>query len=238
MSENLCVRWFARIVLPQSGVSDDCGARQCTSKKGSIELRKNLMRRGASILAAVAVVAGGLMAGTGTGGAACIVGPNDTCTNSNRGAVWEEHAGYEVFHAGPIAAAPGDTVRFEIRIRKLGGTTGNVTKIVHHPPVGLALTGSPTASFYVDGTQSWLDLATEVDAVSGAVTMTAPPGTLENLGNVTLSYKVGGPVFIGGLNGVTFEATDVPETVRWLAIGNTRPSNVLGGVGGFGSSGS
>lgn len=201
-------------------------------------MRKNLMRRCASILAAVAVVSGGLMAGAGTAGAACNVGPNDTCTNSNRGAVWEEHAGYEVFHAGPIAAAPGDTVHFEIRIRELEGTTGNVTKIVHHPPAGLALTGSPTASFYVDGTQSWLALETEVDSASGAVTMTAPPGTLEDLGNVALSYKVGGPVFIGGLNGVTFEATGVPETVRWLAIGNTRPSNVLGGVGGLGSSGS
>ena len=196
------------------------------------------MRRGASILAAVAVVGGGVfVAGAGTAGAVGVVDVCGGCDmNPNWGQVIEKHANFEVRHSGPPVAAPGDTASFTVEINNLGDTTRNGTKIVHHPPAGLVLSEVPRASVS-NGPLVPIQVEAQVDPVSGAVTVTAAPGQQADLGNaiVTFTYEVEGPVFLGGANGVTFEATGVPESARWLAMGYTRPALLPGEGGGFGS---
>lgn len=209
-----------------------------------------MMRRGASILAAAAVVAGGLTVGAGTASAVCIASgglaqiesiAQPVCQNARNQWVSESVADVEVDHSVPISAAPGDEVHFALSITNSGDPARRITKVVHHAPAGFVLKSVTSYKYrfvpaenrsYIDP----VDLTSEFDPATGALTLTAPPGqSVDFVDKITVSatYEVG--EFLTGISGVTFEATGVPQTQNWLAKGWTARQNLLGGLGSTGS---
>ncbi|WP_156042572.1 hypothetical protein [Rhodococcus sp. UNC363MFTsu5.1] len=212
-------------------------------------MSNNMMRRGASILAAAAVVAGGLTVGAGTASAFCIQSgglaqlksiSQPTCQNARNRYVEETVAGFRVGHDVPISAAPGDEVWFFIGINNSGDPARGVTKVVHHPPEGFVLKSVNSYTLRLIAAENRYEtvpvaLTSEVDPATGAVTLKAPPGQPLSVADrlyVDAKYQV--EDFIVGASGVTFEATDLPETRDWVAKGWTAPQKLPG----FGSSGS
>ncbi len=173
--------------------------------------------------------------------------------------VGEAYLGYR----GPAGAAPGEVVEFDMWFSLEFPLDRNdvpasqpdrvVTTIAHHVPRGFEF----RAVEVHEGSRR-LDVTTEVDPVTGDVTITAPGDgwvipndeTMDTL-DVTMTYVVT-EVGEDGASRVGFTGTDSPVSGQWAATGNTREhqdfmegplgsvalgSTALGGVV-FGSSGS
>ncbi|MFI6430076.1 hypothetical protein [Rhodococcus oryzae] len=202
-------------------------------------MSNNRMRRGASVLVAAAVVAGGLIIGAGTASASCqmsapltqvgsTANPYPRCLNVTHWWVDATTADFTVTQGGPKTVATGEDARFFTTIKNSGDPNRGMTKFVHHPPAGFVLksvTGNTFRNIPAENRNESVpvELTSEVDPATGAVTLKPASGQPLSVADqlyVNLTYEVQGVLAIG-TSGITFEATGVPETRDWLATGTT-----------------
>ncbi|MFG1785850.1 hypothetical protein ACGFIU_25740 [Rhodococcus oryzae] len=210
-------------------------------------LSHNMMRRGASILAAAAVVAGGLTVGAGTASAVCQMSGSLTqvdsiakspCLNISHWWVDATTADFTVTQGGPKTIATGEDARFFATIKNSGDPNRGMTKFVHHVPAGFVLKTVTGNSYrYIPAGNRYesvpVELTSEVDPVTGAVLVkpaSGQPLSVVDQLYVNLTYEVQGVLAIG-TSGITFEATGVPETRDWLATGTTTVTPIQDPIG-------
>ncbi|SEM16052.1 hypothetical protein [Rhodococcus maanshanensis] len=211
-----------------------------------------LVRRGGSVLAALAVVVGGATMGAGVAGGAPGGGFGSSCSG-----LYEELCG-EAFldhgakgnillgYQGPAKAEVGSEVTYYPSFTARDGIPGlAVMSVTHHAPRGFEFVGAEVTSRPRFAADAKLDSTAVVDPVTGDVTVTAPAGGWAIPTSATDAGSLSGSLFVGlrykvvesylaGTTGVTFTGTDVPASEGWLATGATR---VTSGIGGLGSSG-
>lgn len=214
----------------------------------------HLVRAGGAVLAALTIATGGMTVGMGTAGALSSSGHSDRPCPPQVGPwfphlptleevlmpcddeeffsvskVGEAYLGYR----GPAGTAPGEVVDFDMWFSLEFPLDRNdvpasqpdrvVTTITHHVPRGFEF----RAVEVHEGSRR-LDVTTEVDPVTGDVTITAPGDgwvipndeTMDTL-DVTMTYAVT-EVGEDGASRVGFTGTDSPVSGQWAATGNTR----------------
>jgi len=221
----------------------------------------HLVRRGGSVLAALAVVVGGAAMGTGVAGGAagggfgstgvpCVGLTSPLCDGIFSDGATAGNIGLSYW--GPAEAEVDSEVAFTSRFLARDAMPDlAVTSVTHHAPRGFEFVGAEVQSrrgaVYPDpDTYTELDATVVVDPVTGDVTVAAPAGgwaiprSQESSGSwrtgqvdVKLRYQVT-KSHLDGTSGVTFTGTGVPASEGWLATGATR---VTPGIGGFNSSG-
>ncbi|SDC49616.1 hypothetical protein SAMN05444580_10140 [Rhodococcus tukisamuensis] len=157
-----------------------------------------MMRRGASILAAVAVAAGGLAVGAGTANATGSSGPGSSappCAPEGAQLACDDGQFYEVEKAGnirlayhgPDEAVLGQEIAFTSEFEAGDSDYQDVqpevaiASVTHHAPRGFEFTGATvTAAKYelypATSVFTPLEATVVVDPVTGDVTVTAPAG--------------------------------------------------------------
>ncbi|MET4610685.1 hypothetical protein ABIC28_001663 [Rhodococcus sp. PvR044] len=208
-----------------------------------------LVRRGGSVLAALAVVVGGATMGAGVAGGASV---GSSCTG-----IYEKLCNGEAFidqgargnillaYQGPAKAKVGSEVLYFPGLEARDGTPGlTVTSFTHHVPRGLEFVGAEVISYSPILPGAELDSTAMVDPVTGDVTVTAPAGgwviptAVTDTGSrtgflrVNLRYKVV-KSYLDGNTGVTFTGTGAPASEGWVATGFTTVTPV--DLGTFGS---
>lgn len=155
----------------------------------------SLVRKGGSVLAALAVVAGGALAGAGSAGSVALgssappCSPEDSmpgCYHSNFEDV-KKVGDIRLGYSGPKEAVLGSEVAFEPTL--YAGDYGYhpsvpdvaIKSVTHHAPKGFEFTGATVyaytpAGWPVGSTVTYLDKTVVVDPVTGDVTVTAPAG--------------------------------------------------------------
>jgi hypothetical protein len=213
----------------------------------------SLVRKGGSVLAVLAVVAGGAFAGAGSAGSVALGSAAPPCSvdDSMPGCYdsWFEDVkkvgdillGYR----GPKAVALGQETSFVAVFNAGDGSYQDsipdvaIASVTHHPPKGFEFMG-------VDVSTATLDSTAVVDPVTGDLTVTAPAGGWavpkhqasnghwdSGYVEVVFTYKVT-KLVLDGTSGLRFTGTDVPASDGWMVTGTTKVTPV--DLGGFGSS--
>jgi hypothetical protein len=207
----------------------------------------SLVRKGGSVLAALAVVAGGAVTGVGTAGAAgsgsleqgsVALGSSappcyfeDPMPGCDDGLFNDEATvgNISLVYTGTSrAVALGQETGFRAR---LSGRDVAITSVTHHVPRGFEFTGAHVWSWAYplgDAIETTLDSTAVVDPVTGDVTITAPAG-----GWIAADGRFTGSVFVSldykvtalspdGASGLRFTGTGVPASEGWMATGTTK----------------
>ncbi|MFG1785851.1 hypothetical protein ACGFIU_25745 [Rhodococcus oryzae] len=229
-------------------------------------MSNNMMRRGASILAAAAVVAGGLTVGAGTASASCIASGGLERLQSiteplgvesiGRYCSWfTEHLSRSIENVDVVqgykpGATAGDLMSYTYSFSLSNDPARNLTKLVSNGPPGYAMTGVVVDLVeWINGVPKRTPIEVGQvgqDPTTGTVTIT-PPGegwpiprrtdTSRPELEVRVTYRVPLNVRPGFVTaGVTFEATGLTGTQGWSQLGSTEIDNPYGDA--FGSSGS
>ncbi len=215
-------------------------ARRAASVLGE-ENARSLTARVGAVLLTLATVVVGMAVGAVPASAACQeTGPPD----------WECSNGYEyssdlvqnvlVGQRSPGAMLPGGSATFRVSLAMADDSERSITKITHHAPVGFAYRSARLAkATWVDNhydSQTPLPVQAKVGLIDGTVTVTAPEGGWPIAGNASrislhlyVTYDVLSP--IAGTSGVTFAATDIPETKAPVATATVDPLERITAVG-------
>lgn len=204
-----------------------------------------LARVGALLLAAATAVVGGATVGIGTAAAYCMDDADYGCAN-NRKAVSATIENVDVEQSWSEGVLPGAPFEFRIRLQLTDeNSSRSITKVTHHAPPGFVYASARMDTTRVDGPRLALD-GTVTVGPTGAVTVEAPAGgwpiernnSYNGVISVFVKYTVALPA--AGTSGVTFAATDIPETGSPVATGTVDPLAALttAGSAGTGSAGS
>ncbi|MGW5074313.1 hypothetical protein [Rhodococcus sp. NPDC004095] len=192
-------------------------------------MRKNFLRRGAPILAAVAVVVGGLTIGAGAAGASCNV-PVDC------GVDWWFRSGtvenVTVNGSGDYKVARGNATDFSAGFSASGNPDRSLTKIVYHVPAELVFQAVRLEQLAFDGAETTRETlptgAVTTDRAAGTVTIDAPAGGWQlpqtGAGNVRVEvdYKAPRNASLSRLPiGLTFEVSGIDGPQGWAHWADT-----------------
>ncbi|MFC4604226.1 hypothetical protein [Rhodococcus kronopolitis] len=218
-------------------------------------MSKNMMRRGASILAAVTIGVGGLMIGAGAAGAEGSSGsgsgdllPDKIGQQLLRECdtrdymfplfpCWEpwmsartEIGDFTMQYQSPKSVAPQSSAAYIVTIARKsesGGDAALVTSITHQPPKGFKFSKTQIYGLGFE-IQLWGWPAT-TDPATGAVTLTAPPEGWPMVDDIKIEflYTAGDAQDAAdGDHGAKFTGTGVPPADGWQLTGHTRVETV------------